>query len=173
VTFTIPRALRGLFERDRRLLSLLVRCAYEALRRTYQAALVHECSRGLLGPHRRASHHEEASHVEQAIEGPSEDAINSWKPKPTRERGGQRRFSAVAIETALTLRLVFHLPLRQTEGFLRSLFALMDLDLEVPDHTTLSRRARSLNVRLRRPDSTGPIHLVIDSSGLSFVGEGE
>jgi len=78
-----------------------------------------------------------------------------------------------AIETALTLRLLFHLPLRQTEGFLRSLLALMDLDLDVPDHTTLSRRARSLDVRLRRRSSSGPIHLVIDSSGLSIVGGGE
>jgi len=103
----------------------------------------------------------------------SEEAIDSWKPKATRERGGQRRFSDTAIETALTLRLVFHLPLRQTEGLLRSLFALMDLDLDAPDHTTLSRRARTPDVQLRRPASPGPIHLVIDSSGLSFVGEGE
>jgi len=103
----------------------------------------------------------------------SQEAIDSWKPKSTRERGGQRRFSDTAIEVALTLRLVFHLPLRQTEGFLRSLFALMDLDLDAPDHTTLSRRARTLDVQLRRPACTDPIHLVIDSSGLSFVGEGE
>lgn len=102
----------------------------------------------------------------------SQDAIDSWKPKPTGARGGQRRFSDTAIETALTLRLLFHLPLRQTEGFLRSLFALMELDLDAPDHTTLSRRAAALNVQLRHQTS-GPIQLIIDSTGLSIVGEGE
>ena len=47
----------------------------------------------------------------------SEEAISSWKPAPSGLRGGQRKFSDHAIETALTLRLVFHLPLRQAEGF--------------------------------------------------------
>ncbi len=103
----------------------------------------------------------------------SHEAIDGWRATPSGARGGQRRFSDTAIKTALTLRLVLHLPLRQTEGFLRSLFVLMDLDLDAPDHTTLSRRARTLDVQLRRPASTGPIHLVIDSSGLSIVGEGE
>jgi len=102
-----------------------------------------------------------------------EEAIDGWRPQPSGARGGQWRFSDTAIETALTLRLVFHLPLRQTEGFLRSLFALVGLNLDAPDHTTLSRRARSLDVRLRRRYSSGPIHLVIDASGLSFVGEGD
>ncbi len=67
----------------------------------------------------------------------SEDAIDAWKPRTSRRRGGQRSYSDTAIETALTLRLVFNLPLRQTEGFLRSLLDLMDIDLEAPDHTTL------------------------------------
>jgi len=49
----------------------------------------------------------------------------------------------------------------------------MDLDLEVPDHTTLSRRAKCLHVQLRRHATSGPIHLVLDSTGLSIVGEGE
>jgi len=67
----------------------------------------------------------------------SEDAVEDWKPAPSSGRGGQRKFSDHAIETALMLRLVFKLPLRQTEGFLRSILCLMDIDLEVPDHTTL------------------------------------
>ena len=77
------------------------------------------------------------------------------------------------IETALTLRLVFGLPLRQAEGFLRSVLSLMSVDLEAPDHTTLSRRSQHLNVRLHviRPDEA--FHLIIDSTGLSTVGEGE
>jgi len=103
----------------------------------------------------------------------SEDAIESWKPAPSGGRGGQRKFSDLAIETALTLRLVFKLPLRQTEGFLRSIFYLMDIDLEAPDHTTLSRRGQCLDVELNRDASRRPIHLIVDSTGLSIVGEGE
>ena len=104
----------------------------------------------------------------------SEDAIRAWRARPSRKRGGQRKYSDVAIETALALRLVFNLPLRQAEGFLRSLLALMGLHLEAPDHTTLSRRSQQLDVRLRRPAATKKgIHLIVDSTGLSIVGEGE
>ena len=103
----------------------------------------------------------------------SEDAIVSWKPAPSGRRGAQRKFSDHAIEIALTLRLVFKLPLRQAEGFLRSLLSLMGVNLEAPDHTTLSRRSRSLNVDLHRVAGDKPIHLVVDSTGLSIVGEGE
>ena len=103
----------------------------------------------------------------------SEDAIEDWKPAASGGRGGQRKFSDHAIETALVLRLVFKLPLRQAEGFLRSILSLMDIDLEAPDHTTLSRRGQHLNVRLDRVPSTKRIHLMVDSTGLSIVGEGE
>jgi len=103
----------------------------------------------------------------------SDDAIASWKPAPTGRRGAQRKFSDHAIETALTLRLVFKLPLRQAEGFLRSLLSLMGAHLEAPDHTTLSRRGQHLNLRLDRVASTKRIHLMVDSTGLSIVGEGE
>ena len=103
----------------------------------------------------------------------SEDAIASWKPGATGLRGAQRKFSDHAIETALTLRLIFTLPLRQAEGFLRSVLSLMDVDLEAPDHTTLSRRSQDLNVDLYRVVVNKPIHLIVDSTGLSIVGEGE
>jgi hypothetical protein len=103
----------------------------------------------------------------------SNDAITCWKPAPTGRRGAQRNFSDHAIETALKLRLVFNLPLRQAEGFLRSILSLMALDLEAPDHTTLSRRSQSLNVDLNRVAGDKPIHLIVDSTGLSIVGEGE
>ena len=103
----------------------------------------------------------------------SEDAVASWKPAPTGLRGGQKKFSDHAIETALTLRIVFNLPLRQAEGFLRSILSLMNTDLEAPDHTTLSRRSQSLNVDLHRVACDKPIHLIVDSTGLSIIGEGE
>ena len=101
------------------------------------------------------------------------EAAAVWKPRPTGKPGGQPRYSDLAIETALTLRLVFHLPLRQTEGFLCSIFKMMGIDLDVPDHTTLSRRSQSLKVALNRVAANAPIHPIIDSTGLSIVGEGE
>jgi IS5 family transposase len=101
------------------------------------------------------------------------DATRTWKPAPSGRRGGQRKFSDHAIETALVLRLVFKLPLRQAEGFLRSVLVLMGVDLEAPDHTTLSRRSQHLDVALNLAPVNEPIHLIVDSTGLSIVGEGE
>ncbi len=103
----------------------------------------------------------------------SPEAIAAWEPDGGGTRGGQRKYSDVAIETALTLRLIFHLPLRQAEGFLISVFGLMGVDLPSPDHTTLSRRGQHLDVMLRRPPRDDGLHLLIDSTGLSMFGEGE
>ncbi len=103
----------------------------------------------------------------------STDATDAWKPAPSGRRGGQRKFSDHTIETALMLRLVFKLPLRQAEGFLRSLLSLMGVDLEAPDHTTLSRRSQHLDVDFHLVPANEPIHLIVDSTGLSIVGEGE
>ena len=103
----------------------------------------------------------------------SADAIDAWTPRPSGRRGGQRKFSDHTIETALTLRLVFGLPLRQAEGFLRSVLSVMRVDLDAPDHTTLSRRSRDLSVEFHRVPANGPIHLIVDATGLSIVGEGE
>ena len=72
----------------------------------------------------------------------SPEAIAAWKPKKIGKRGGQRKYSDLAIETALTLRAVFHLPLRQSAGFLNSIFAMMGINPDAPDHTTLSRRGQ-------------------------------
>lgn len=100
-------------------------------------------------------------------------AIEAWKPNQTGRRGGQRRYSDVAVQTALHLRLLLGLPWRQTEGLLQSLVKLVGLDLEVPDHTTLSRRSRELATDLSRRPSSGPIHLIVDASGLKVFGAGE
>ena len=103
----------------------------------------------------------------------SADATDAWRPSPSGRPGAPKTFSDCAIETALTLRLVFRLPLRQAEGFLRSVLSLMGVDLAAPDHTTLSRRSQSLAVAFRRIPSRGPIHRIVDSTGLSIVGESE
>jgi DDE family transposase len=108
----------------------------------------------------------------------SPEAIATWEPLSVGTRGGPQKYSDVAIETALTLRLLFHLPLRQAEGFLQSLFGMMGIDLAAPDHTTLSRRGQLLDVPLRRV-TTGKglhgvrgtrgwkkLHLAVDRSGV-------
>lgn len=73
----------------------------------------------------------------------------------------------------LTLRLVFHLALRQAEGFARSVLQLLSMALSVPDHTTLSRRGRVFAGRQPRVQPGGPVHLVLDSTGLELFGQGE
>lgn len=102
----------------------------------------------------------------------TEEAIAAWRAEPRTTRGGQLHYSALAIRTALTLRAVFRLALRQTEGLIGSILKLLRLDLAVPDHSTLSRRAETLEVP--RPISrTGPVHLLVDSTGLRLCGPGE
>lgn len=92
-----------------------------------------------------------------------------------RARGGKgKRYSDAAILCALSLRAVFKLPLRQTQGFLTSLKTLLGLTIPVPHYSTYSRRAAGLDVpRLTRPSGGGPVHLAIDSTGLKVFGEGE
>jgi len=103
----------------------------------------------------------------------NDGAIAEWKEEPSGISGGQRKYSDLAILTALTLGTVFHLPLRQTEGFVGSLLAMLGLPLDSPDHTTLSRRGAKLDVPPMAIPHEGPIHLVIDSTGLEFLGDGE
>ena len=103
----------------------------------------------------------------------SPSALKSWKPPKAKRPGRRQKYSNLAIETILTLRILFHLPLRQTEGFVSSLFKLMNLNLPVPDHTTLSRRSERLQPTLNRLTSgSQPLHLIVDSTGLSIHGEG-
>ncbi len=97
----------------------------------------------------------------------SDAALNAWRAPASGKPGGQRTYADIAIEAALTIRMVFHLPLRQTEGFLRSLAQLLEVELPIPDHTTLSRRLKKLdNIQFRRIPADQPIHVLIDSTGL-------
>jgi hypothetical protein len=99
-------------------------------------------------------------------------AIAAWQAEPRTTRGGQPRYSSLAITAALTLQAVFRLALRQTEGLTGSIIALLGLDLAVPDHTTLSRRAETLEMPRSLP-SRCPVHLLVDSTGMQLCGPGE
>ena len=101
------------------------------------------------------------------------EAVAAWNYQGAAQRGAQFVYSDLAIETALTLRLIYHLPLCQTEGFVESLLHVMGVDLSAPDHSTLSRRQEGLSVALPTRTTQEPIHVVVDSSGLKVYGEGE
>ena len=97
----------------------------------------------------------------------ADEALAAWQAAPSGKPGGQQRYADIAIEAALTVRMVFHLPLRQTEGFLRSLAQMLDVDLPIPDHTTLSRRLQKLGeIQFHKSATTRPMHLLIDSTGI-------
>jgi len=102
----------------------------------------------------------------------SDEVLEMWRYNGPSQQGAQFRYSDQAIEAMLTVREVFHLTNRSSEGFMRSLFQCLQVDLPVPDHTTLSRRGETLKVSLPKR-AQGALHLVVDSSGLKVYGEGE
>src|SRR3954447_16932014 len=104
----------------------------------------------------------------------TDEAVAAWEAEPRTTPGGQPHYSSLAITTALTLKAVFRLALRQTEGLIGSIIRLLGLALSVPDHTTLGRRAETLEVPRPRSDSDAePVHLLVDSTGLKLCGPGE
>ena len=102
-----------------------------------------------------------------------ETALADWAAPRRTTPGGQPLYSELAIELVLSLRLVFHLALRQAEAFAAGVLRLLGLELSVPDHTTLSRRGRAFAGRQPRVAAGGgPVHLVLDSTGLQLFGQG-
>ncbi len=100
------------------------------------------------------------------------DFEKEWRHTGEKQRGSQFDYSGQAILVMLTMKEVFHLTNRQTEGFMRSLFALMKVNLRVPDHSTLSKRGKDLKVNLPKKSSQR-LNIVMDSTGLKIYGEGE
>ena len=101
------------------------------------------------------------------------DPEMTWEPPPSGKRGGQQDYSDAAIQACLTLKVLFGMSLRQTTGFVESLLRLAGLDWAVPDYSTLSRRQKTLHVSLSYRGGTGPLNLLIDSTGIKSKGEGE
>ena len=104
----------------------------------------------------------------------NEDTIHHWNaPEQPDKRGANLTYSDLAITTFETLKSVYGLAGRQTEGFLHSLLKLMQVDLSVPEHSTVSRRKGTLSAPLPVSPNSSSIHLVVDSTGVKVYGEGE
>lgn len=104
----------------------------------------------------------------------SGEIIERWLlAEGTGERGRAAKYSSVAIETMLAMKIVFRQAGRQTCGLVESIFELMKVDLPVPDHSTISRRMAGLEVTLPVKPSGEPRHIVCDSTGVKVYGEGE
>jgi hypothetical protein len=100
-------------------------------------------------------------------------AMAAWTPPPCRRRGRPQKYSEIAVETGLMLRLAFGRPWHQTEGMLASIMRLLGLDLPVPDQTTFSRRSANLTVTKALSAASGPVNVAIDSTGLKVFGSGD
>lgn len=105
-----------------------------------------------------------------------DECIKKWhKTEHTGKKGRPAEYADLAIECGLTLRLVFNLTFRSTQGLLRGIIDKLKLPLKAPHYTLLSKRQQTLKVNLKKyqPRKRGPLHLVIDSTGLKIYGEGE
>ncbi len=101
------------------------------------------------------------------------DTIRHWKYNGPTQRGSQYKYSDIAIEAILKVGQVYHLPLRQTQGFMCAIAQKMNLSIDIPDYTTLCRRKKNLDITLLVRRKNEPIHVVIDSTGVKVYGEGE
>ena len=101
------------------------------------------------------------------------DKEMTWLAPHDGRPGRPSVFSDAAIQFCLTIKVLFKLPLRQTTGMVASLLKMADLDWAVPDYTTLCRRQKTLAVNIPYRGSKGPLHLLIDSTGIKVEGEGE
>jgi Transposase DDE domain len=104
----------------------------------------------------------------------NDEVVTAWRnTEATGKRGHPRTYTETVILTMATLQEIYHLPLRQTEGLLRSILTLLQVGLPVPDYSTLSRRRATLAVALPRTRSREALHVVVDSTGVKVFGEGE
>jgi IS5 family transposase len=102
-----------------------------------------------------------------------ESLAKAWEAEPTGKRGAQPKYSDTVIQTVRVLKAIFGLTNRSVEGFVNSLWGRLGYELTSPDHTLISRRARTLTVQIPRRQRHEALHVVIDSTGLKVYGEGE
>jgi hypothetical protein len=103
----------------------------------------------------------------------TDEAIAEWCPAKTGARGRPTKYSNVAIETALFMRQVFHLALRQTEGFMNSLARALKVEISIPDFSCISKRSTGLpRATLSKSIEPGSL-VIVDSTGLKVYGKDE
>lgn len=103
-----------------------------------------------------------------------QNMIECWKSNNfVKQRGGQEKYSDIAIRTCLIIRSRYNLTLRATQGFVQSFFEIQNIDLKVPNYTRLSRRAKNLNIEIPKSKKNESINVVVDSTGFKIYGEGE
>lgn len=101
------------------------------------------------------------------------DPETNWYAKPNGKPGRNHKFTDIAIQTCLTIKALFNLPLRQTQGFIQSIIQLAQLDWEAPDYSTLSRRQKHITIVIPYNKTTNGLDILIDSTGIKMSGEGE
>ncbi|MFZ7337039.1 IS5 family transposase [Comamonas jiangduensis] len=101
------------------------------------------------------------------------DKRMTWFAAASGKRGRSPKFSDAAIQFCLTLKNLFGLALRQATGLVESVLQLSGLSWPTPDFSTLSRRQQTLNVQIPYTRSQAGLHLLVDSTGMKFLGEGE
>jgi hypothetical protein len=103
----------------------------------------------------------------------SEKIITNWTQDADKSNHGNQKYSDAVILCGLIIKQIYSLSLRATEGMMASILKLMKISLEVPDYTTFCRRSKTLKVALNVPKTSGPRHVLVDSTGVRVVGEGE
>ena len=101
------------------------------------------------------------------------DPVMKWHGRPSGKRGRSQTFSDEAIQFCLSIKCLFNLPLRQAMGMTQSLLHLAGLDWPAPDYSTVSRRQKTLQVAIGAVPTTTGLHLLVDSTGIKMLGEGE
>ena len=101
------------------------------------------------------------------------DPVMKWHGRPSGKRGRSQTFSDEAIQFCLSIKCLFNLPLRQAMGMTQSLLHLAGLDWSAPDYSTVSRRQKTLQVAIGAVPTTTGLHLLVDSTGIKMLGEGE
>jgi len=103
----------------------------------------------------------------------SPEVLENWRYKGERQQGGQYIYSDTAIEACLMVRKIYHLPYRQTQGFIESFFEQMHMELPVPNYSSICRRSATLSINLGNVAEGTILHIIVDSTGMKVYGEGE
>lgn len=101
------------------------------------------------------------------------DKQMAWHAPDGGRPGRPSAFSNATIQFCLSVKVLFKLPLRQTAGMVASLLRLAGLDWPVPDYSTLCRGQRTLAVQILHRNADGPLNLLVDSTGIKFLGAGD